>query len=280
MRFMTRIHLILTGVLSFVLVAVSYSQTQVPSKPAAPIKYDEIGEVDTCEFVRRVSQYFEALSVKPDHQGYIINYGTDGEIANRERFITKGIAFRNFDRSRITFVRGGYLPAATTEVWLIPPNAENPKPSMSATDLPAESGSSSLFKTRGLGELEPFVLDSVKKEQQGDAGAERGHDDESGGRSKDNERHSWADIYIPHDLPAQEGSKIVILFYVDEKRYDIERVTRFVEEGRDFLAKLTKLSKQQLVVEFGGYRESPEAEFWFVPRNGKDPDPSPDGLCK
>jgi len=78
----------------------------------------------------RLDAFFTELSNNPNNQGYIINYGTDREIATLERLITNHIAFRNFDRGRITLVRGGASPDGErrTKLYRIPPGAENPAP--------------------------------------------------------------------------------------------------------------------------------------------------------
>jgi len=58
-----------------------------------------------------------------------INYGTDKDIAAREKLITNHIAFRKFDRSRITLVRGGDRGnGPETKLYRIPPGAVNPNP--------------------------------------------------------------------------------------------------------------------------------------------------------
>jgi hypothetical protein len=285
-RALRNISFIWGGLIILGLVSISYSQTDNKEKPVEPIKFDEVGDVDTCEFLKRISKFFQATSNKPDHQGYIINYGFDTDIANREQWITQRIASRNFDRSRITLVRGGYLPVPTTEFWLIPPHAKNPNVSKSEPEPPAGTVSphASLFDTTYFQEFDEFVLDSIKQKEEEERRQEQ-HDDgdqdaeeDYGPNSPPRDRFKWTEVYVPFDLQAQNGSKIMIIFYADEDRYDIRAITQFIEQGRDRLAKETKLPKERLIVVFGGYRESPEAEFWFVPRNGKEP--VPDSLCK
>ena len=46
----------------------------------------------------RLDTFFAELPNNPNNQGYIINYGTDKEIAERERLITNHIEFRKFDQ--------------------------------------------------------------------------------------------------------------------------------------------------------------------------------------
>jgi hypothetical protein len=92
---------------------------------------DEFGKLPDDEVKARIDALYTALGNEPNAQGYIINYGTDREIAARERQIQKAIAFRKYDPSRVTIVRGGANPNGAgvwTKVWIVPPGAENPTP--------------------------------------------------------------------------------------------------------------------------------------------------------
>jgi len=59
---------------------------------------------------------------------YVINYGSHKEIVWRERAIADEMFLRNFDRSRITLVNGGFGTGPRTVIWKIPKGAEYPKP--------------------------------------------------------------------------------------------------------------------------------------------------------
>jgi hypothetical protein len=101
----------------------------IAPKPEA-VLVDEFGKLSNDEIRSRLDSFFAELSNNPTNQGYIINYGTDKEIAARERLITNHIAFRNFDRGRITLVRGGASADGQprTKLYRIPPGADNPNP--------------------------------------------------------------------------------------------------------------------------------------------------------
>jgi hypothetical protein len=101
--------------------------------PVAPnpeaVLVDEFGKMPNDDIRGRLDLFFTELSNNPNNQGYIINYGTDREIAARERLITNHITFRNVDRSRITLVRGGDKgDGGSTKLYRIPPGAANPAP--------------------------------------------------------------------------------------------------------------------------------------------------------
>lgn len=88
----------------------------------------EFGRVTKANLVRIVRNYFGELANNSTSQGYIINYGTNAEIALREKWITSALFTRKYDRSRITLVRGGRKGGVRTVMWIVPPGAANPKP--------------------------------------------------------------------------------------------------------------------------------------------------------
>src|SRR5437868_14034798 len=51
------------------------------------------------------SQFLTNLNADPTAQGYIINYGSDIQIARRERQIGNAVSILKIDRTRITMVR-------------------------------------------------------------------------------------------------------------------------------------------------------------------------------
>jgi PKD-like domain len=92
---------------------------------------DEFGSLSSNEIKARIQSLYVELGNNPEGQGYIINYGTDEEIANRERQIQKAIRFLKLDANHVTIVRGGENPNGAgvwTRIWIIPPGAEFPIP--------------------------------------------------------------------------------------------------------------------------------------------------------
>ncbi len=92
---------------------------------------DEFGNFSTNKVKARIEAMYLKLENEPNSQGYIINYGTDKEITNRERQIRKAIDFLKYDSSRVTLVRGGRNANGVgvwTKVWIVPPGADNPQP--------------------------------------------------------------------------------------------------------------------------------------------------------
>lgn len=100
--------------------------------PRRPELIDEFGKLRDGEVRSRMEAIYLKLADEPNSQGYIINYGTDKEIAVRETQIRKAIIFRKYDASRITLVRGGASSngGVYTRVWTVAPGVENPTPDM------------------------------------------------------------------------------------------------------------------------------------------------------
>jgi hypothetical protein len=89
----------------------------------------EVGNVPHDQVRAQLDIFFSELQNNPSAQGYIINYGTDRQIAERERLIRNHIAFRKFDANRITMVRGGDTGSGiNSKLYLVPPGADNPTP--------------------------------------------------------------------------------------------------------------------------------------------------------
>lgn len=99
------------------------------------VKVDEFERAANGYVKWRMDAFYTELGNNPASQGYIINYGTNREIAIREKQIRVSIQWRKYDASRITFVKGGFREEVKTELWRIPPGAENPAPASTAEKL-------------------------------------------------------------------------------------------------------------------------------------------------
>lgn len=91
---------------------------------------DKFGKLPDNEIKARIQNLYVALDDYPDAQGYIIIYGTNQEMANRERQIKKAINFMKLNANHVTIVRGGENPngGVWTIVWIVPPGAKFPLP--------------------------------------------------------------------------------------------------------------------------------------------------------
>jgi hypothetical protein len=97
-----------------------------------PTIIDEFGNIPRDEIKVRIDFLFERLKNEMNGQLYIINYGTEKEIAAREKLIRDYIALRKYDSYRVTMVRGGENPSGETGVWsrfyIVPLGMEAPEP--------------------------------------------------------------------------------------------------------------------------------------------------------
>ncbi len=109
--------------------SVAFAQTE--DKPKA-IKFNEF-ETATGGYIKmNMDAFYIELANDPAAQGYIFNFGTDKEIAVREKQIVNAISFRKYDSSRVTMVKAGFWKVVKTEFWLVPAGAENPQPASKA----------------------------------------------------------------------------------------------------------------------------------------------------
>jgi len=93
-------------------------------KPVA-VKLLEIGDISEKEFRQKFNENKEWKDCDSDGQLYIINYGTDKQIEQREKLIIDLLPSRGYDCNRKTLVRGG-SGSLRTVIWKIPPGADYP----------------------------------------------------------------------------------------------------------------------------------------------------------
>jgi hypothetical protein len=115
--------------LLFLMSSVVFAQTEEAPKA---VKFDEFETAANGYVKMKMDTFYAELNNNPASQGYIINYGTDREIAIRRNQISVSAAWRKFDGSRITIVDGGFRDGVKSELWMVPPGAENPQPSSNA----------------------------------------------------------------------------------------------------------------------------------------------------
>ena len=111
----------------------SCNVTASEKAPVAPIpgivEVDQFGPQNPDQIKARVDNFYIQLNNNPNAQGYIINYGTPAQIKARRAQIDKAIAFRKYDRSRVTYVDGPDTgEGIKTRFVLVPPGATPPSP--------------------------------------------------------------------------------------------------------------------------------------------------------
>jgi len=101
--------------------------TVTPSQKPSPMKVVEVGRTSKLALEKTIERFWKTQTCVSDPL-YIINYGSDREIARREKMIANKDYRRCFDRSSVTLVRGGFGNGPKTVIWSIPPGADNPIP--------------------------------------------------------------------------------------------------------------------------------------------------------
>lgn len=91
----------------------------------SPIPFAVIEKANKTRLKETTRDFQKELEKMPEHQGYIINFGTEKEVARREKIINNFIISSKFNGSRITIVRGSNTGKGRTVFYLIP-KAEPP----------------------------------------------------------------------------------------------------------------------------------------------------------
>lgn len=102
----------------------SGSESGITSCAPDPVLIDEFGKINDEDFLARMDAFMVELQNNPNDQGYIINYGSSKNIANREKFLRNHFNFRRFPLDRFVFVNGGVEKEIRTRLWRIPPGAD------------------------------------------------------------------------------------------------------------------------------------------------------------
>lgn len=88
--------------------------------------------------------------------------------------------------------------------------------------------------------------------------------------------YSWAKKKYGEALKKDETAQGVLVFYADENYYDIDKLTSFVEEGRNRIAGNAEIDANRIQVVFGGYRGLAQIECWIVPQGQNLPELKPE----
>lgn len=132
----------LTAPGSFVL-----AQTTAETKP---IQLDTYGDLPTDDEAARLDFLAERLFKEPKTRGHIIAYCEAkmdrGAYLRRIYGIAKYLTYnRGIEANRIAVVDGGYKPRFSTELWLIPENADPPAPVSTIPQPPLKTSTAYKF---------------------------------------------------------------------------------------------------------------------------------------
>jgi hypothetical protein len=119
--------------LSIIFLAQVESRSAQTAPEAAPVKFDEYGDLPTDDAAAHLDLFADKLFKQPKLKGQIIGYSDPGiqrgGYLRRIYGIGKYLTYaRGIDADRITVVDGGYRGELSTELWLIPEGANPPIP--------------------------------------------------------------------------------------------------------------------------------------------------------
>lgn len=287
------------------------SDTSVSKPRFDTIKIEEFARASSCDLSARVDNMFIQLNNDPDSTAYVITYSTTDVLPSEfghnrmlER-VRQQMAFRKYDESRIRLVDGGFREEQRTEFYIVPLGGVPPEPSETIT-APKMPKTTFLWARGIIGseeswvDPEEFVLPAAKAKREEEERLFELKNQEISAKNEqvstplqtivdqvqddtavddrtpeeiENDRFTWIEHRLSEQIAANKGSHGVIIFYADDQYYDVTKLKRFIEQGRDRMAKEAKLRPDHIGVVFGGYHGSMDLEFWLVPKDGKEPKP-------
>lgn len=253
-------------------------------------KIDEFGAINEDDMGARIDNFFIQLQNNPEAKGKIIIYkGLDvlpGKYENQNWWVSRAIQnhifFRGFDKSRIEIVETGYRDKRITELWLVPKNADSPKPNKLKPKPKLPKSKTFLYDNKYLVPLyfesEPHHLLLASVIAENDAV----EDSYSKGLESDmkkfyeENKFFWLSDSYGKTLKANPKLYGEIIFYADDTRLDTAKIREMIQEGKDKIISETKILPDRIKITFGGYRGFIQADFWIVSYNDKQPVPTPE----
>jgi len=270
------------------------------------IKIDEFGRASNCDLGARIDNLFTQLNNNPDAKGYIITYSgldflpSDYDRSPMRSRIVKAMTFRQYDTSRISLIDGGFRSTVATEFFLAEPGVAAPRPTETVQKPEMPKKKTFLWGRSGIeagdddiGILGEFILPEVKAREEAEMQAGAAEDSSKSNTASDEQisveaevalspeeiqevRFRWADDGFGSEIARRKKASGVLMLYADDQYYDISRLEYFVEQGKNKIAKNSKIDVSRIQVIFGGYRDFVQAEFWIVPQDGEFPIAKPD----
>lgn len=129
---MLRILLLILALLAISSTALAQTTEETQSPPVdispTPEKVSEVEQATDAHFAAVLDSFLNG-ELKKDKtvDGYIINYGSDREIAETVALIKKLISLRKYDSARVVLISGGFRQGKKTEFWLVRPGVMPPE---------------------------------------------------------------------------------------------------------------------------------------------------------
>ncbi len=196
-----------------------------------------------------------------------------------------------------------YREVETTELWIVPPGGEIPHPSdaLEAPTLPANE--TYLFDRKYLGPseewggMDTFELQSVIDEREREIQQSNSEQEDLATENDEpviepveppapepaeeeipapEETFYWLSSSFIDKVKADQDNKGIIIFYLDEETYDLQKVRAHIEKAIEKTSLEQKIEAGRFEIIFGGYRQWVIAEMWIVPKSGRVPELAPE----
>jgi hypothetical protein len=292
----------ITAILIIVFAVFTYAQDtdEAVSAPedqnaiVASTRVSEFGNIGETEKMKRVDSFLIELRSNPGATGYIVFY--QGKDVSPAQYGVKGediyrghLEFKNADSSDIVYLNG-FRERQMTELWIVP--AGQPAPALTKTIAPPAAPANEAYlysKAHFEQTADDFLLSNaieqreafhqefmrdngdsiITEEENGTVAFERSPES----FNLDMFQRSWPSFN--EKLKETADTRGVVIFYADEKTFDIGKVRSEVETRVKTYASEAKVAPDRFQVVFGGYRSGLEIEMWVAPKTGKAPEVRP-----
>lgn len=278
--------------LAFLLLSIAVSGQEISkqinsAEVKQTTKIDEFGDISEKEFSSKLKKFAEILRNNNSATAYVVFYNDFNSTPFRKtRYFAEAkfksykeyLTSRIFDSPRIVFVPGGLREKMTTELWLVPPKNEPPKPAS-----PLEYAKNEKYK------LDKFETKRLPIEEAGLKQKKSAEDIETDENELPFEEEilfyfnkDWERFYqqfaeeLSEVLSRDETWKAKLFFYVDEDEYDVQKIRQTIENQLKINFEKSNGDLNRVEIIFGGYRSNPQLETWIIPKNGIEPEPMPD----
>lgn len=222
---------------------------------------DEFGKLCSEELMARYDSFLGQLQNDPSAEGHIVFYGNRSTEGKNLKFVGYLKEFyptvRGFDKTRILLTRGENQNEMKTQFWLVPAGAIPPKPEAIFTEEKIAStkqyDKSWADFNKWSGSLDIYSDGFL------DLGCE--FSPNTGGFAK--------------TLLANRELKGYLIVYTEFGK-GVGRGNRIASFAVKNLIKNHQVPRNRLKTIYGGNRQEPEIEFWFVPKNDQPPSLTPD----
>ncbi len=221
---------------------------------------DEFGKICSEDLMARFDNYFIQLHNDPSATGYIVFYGdrsAEGSNLKLINYLTKAYPNRRIDKSRIVLVRGTNQEKMKIEFWVTPAGLIPPRPSEYFVKEKIT------LTTRFDESRADFYKESGKLDIYNDGFFDLGCDFSPNKAVFARQLRSNSEL---------TGYLVIYTQFGKSKKY----AARIADFALRDLTKNFKIRGNRLKTIYGGHRQEPALELWFVPKGGKLPSLTPD----